>query len=530
MIKKILTGLGKLAPSFLHSLDNTLIVQHPLLWSLRLHYVIYYNALVVLVFTVIVYAIPVEPLSAYNLLYISYISLGLSIFSMGLWLYAQNQYNIPKNHGICGAFYNFKYALLIFCILVFFITAAFTPVWLAAQRTYSKLVGEDIINLIHSQPEEAFDDYWDRRIQSYDFFRNLPDIQSVRETVNNSKTHLDSRQRDVEMLEQAFNQAKSEKERTTLYKELGKERALLEESKALLNSHNQYFRVLYDSYLLEDRSNLRSENLSESTGKKISFQGKTYTQHRLLMDSYNYSKRLFYRDPAGNPYFLNDLVNMAFIDRLVHLALPEINAGLQQVVDGEVILSDKQLNKFTDIYSIITRPPGFYTLLAEFAHEELGGLTLLSLIFPSLLIIMLVTTTANLFGTKAFFVDTTSSLAFCIFILTLILVADNSYDIDDEDFVIFISIVVFGLSLVANIFLRKCTRRRKAATFFWQISTFCIPVSLFFGLLLFMNEHTNVSIKNENAFAVLLGICVLSLMVLFPLQFRLAHKLFALPR
>lgn len=32
--------------------------------------------------------------------------------------------------------------------------------------------------------------------------------------------------------------------------------------------------------------------------------------------------------------------------------------------------------------------------------------------------------------------------------------------------------------MFANIVLRKCTRRRKTASFFWQVSTFCIPITL----------------------------------------------------
>src|SRR5690606_35501579 len=104
MIKKLFKGLARVTPDFIHRVDDYLITWRPLIWSTRLHYVIFYSLFSLPAFALIVLTLPISPSSVYIPIYISYLSIILGFIALGLWFYSQSLYNIRKSHGKVGRF------------------------------------------------------------------------------------------------------------------------------------------------------------------------------------------------------------------------------------------------------------------------------------------------------------------------------------------------------------------------------------------------------------------------------------------
>lgn len=523
MIKKLLKGLARVTPDFIHRVDDYLITRRPLIWSTRLHYVLFFSLFSLPGFALIVLALPVTPSSAYIPIYVSYLSIIVGLIALGLWFYSQSQYNIRKSYGKVGGFFQLRYTLIFVSIVFTLIITTFLPSWLASQRAYNFFLGTSAIKLVNNIGEQS---YYDRYATKMDFFSGFPSIYEIEVSIKRmSESAVPKTPEESKPKERLTRESKKIfLENVAPVKEL---QMTNDQSRDFRRSGSAYLYILHSSYLTLPEDRQADLNNLKNTQPPLKFRKKTF--ERYLSDNSYYGQSI-YIDEHGNAYSSENLVDLFFVERLLGKLFGSKYGNLQSILDGDITLSSSQEERLIVALDSIIEPPLIYSIVSDMEYERFGYSLVLMFLSTIILITLVATTTANYFGTKTFFIDTTTTVGAAIFLFVVTAILDEMTGINNDELLLLISVVVFLFALFINALLFNCSRRRMGAGFLWQFTTVSIPISLFFALAFFLFEILDVDFGDYTIFYIVYSFILFSLIVYIPFQLRLMYKLYSLPR
>ncbi|TAH20968.1 MAG: hypothetical protein EAZ08_04470 [Cytophagales bacterium] len=143
--------LNLLTPKFLKNLDDYFLLNYRLLWITKVHYVLYYGALVALGSSALVWAYPLHTYSSLpETGFVLFLAILFSLPAAIFWVYKQAIYSVEKNYGSLFPFMEqLRFGAYILCFTVF----------LGLPIYFTSLVESKIMNLESSEQlsKDAYD-------------------------------------------------------------------------------------------------------------------------------------------------------------------------------------------------------------------------------------------------------------------------------------------------------------------------------------------------------------------------------------
>lgn len=168
--------MKKLIPPFLKKLDDYFLLNYPLLWISKLHYVLFYGVCMLIFSTAVGFIIPLNLSQTQDLGLWYFLFTILSIIALCFWIYRNVIFNIEKKFGLRKWTDEYKVFFLNFaCVLMFMsFPLPFTSIYnsrLAEVVTDVELI-EDINYLNQSSPFivndlNSYESFYDSTSQSY---------------------------------------------------------------------------------------------------------------------------------------------------------------------------------------------------------------------------------------------------------------------------------------------------------------------------------------------------------------------------
>ena len=521
MIKRLLRSLGNITPSFVHKVDTYLLTRHPLIWSLRPHFLAFYAGSCSLFFLFLVYAVPISPSSVYLPTYIAYFSIAFGIIGLGFWLYFQSQYNIQKNHGVYDRFFNLKYILMFAAIITMVTASAVLPGWFASKRVESYIFGSKIpvaIKEIERQVNPNSKSKYELSLVRYLRVLRYSNFFEMLNLDIRAKTELDRSIADIK------------KRLKTPSDPTKKSEALRVEMESHIESRKEFLRISNLLPLPKGQAGIYIKSGKVLRYKNLSY----YHYHRTdARDSYwsRYFQGDIYVDKKKRIFSPETLVLLFLVDRANKLQYKKNPVDLRQITGSE------RLGQYTsdeeNIYNLISQignTPSLYSLYIALEQDEYFWLIYVVSLSFCVFIIVICATTFNFLGAKALFVDTSVSISVVFVGVLAAIVMNDIRGVSSDESVIYASLSVLLLAVATTILLNRAIRRRKFTTMLWQISCFYIPSSFALAGIVIADEF--LSSRELDAFApkFFITLIFISVILYLPLQLRLMHKLYSLPR
>jgi len=138
------------SPSFIDKLDEDLLLHRPDTWSTRIHMVIYYGLLFMLLLTGICFIVPFDPgNSGQTGLWTVLLSI-VGLIGFIFWLIYLLRFNVFKRYGRLGIGDSIKTFLLFFVCIGIFVILPYIPTYVESVRANNKFGNEEIVNDLNS--------------------------------------------------------------------------------------------------------------------------------------------------------------------------------------------------------------------------------------------------------------------------------------------------------------------------------------------------------------------------------------------
>ncbi|HNN32358.1 MAG TPA: hypothetical protein PKJ70_10760, partial [Chitinophagaceae bacterium] len=141
--------IQKFKPSFLLKLDERLLKNNPTIWSTKIHWVIWYSILFIILLSIISFVVPLEfrrdSVNGYWIVFVSIIS----FISFVIWLIYLLQFNVFKRFGNFTALDSLKQLLLYYTCILCFMTFPFVFSVVEVVRVNSTYNSKELINDIN---------------------------------------------------------------------------------------------------------------------------------------------------------------------------------------------------------------------------------------------------------------------------------------------------------------------------------------------------------------------------------------------
>ena len=135
-----------LAPSFIDKLDEELLLHRPDTWSTRIHMVLYYGLLSVIIVTGICFVVPFDPGSGGQTELWTVLLSIVGFIGFIFWLIYLLRFNVFKRYGSLGIGDGVKTFVLFFICIGLFVILPYIPSYVESVRANNKYGNDEIVN------------------------------------------------------------------------------------------------------------------------------------------------------------------------------------------------------------------------------------------------------------------------------------------------------------------------------------------------------------------------------------------------
>ncbi len=523
MKKRLFKFLSFITPRFLYRLDRHLVARHPLIWSTRLHYVLFYTVTALVCFEVIIRLIPSYPTTVFVPLYIAYFSVLFGVCGLGVWVYSQSRYNISRSYGLSKPFFQQRNVLIFVLTVFLFVSCAIFPIWTASIKAYDYTIGHDIKQQVNQMSAPADSENLIRRLRS---LPNRSEIDHMHLKIQEERNYADIR---LKKLKDNLVVARQDKEqRRSLAENISSVKLMIDDYQNTLdNRHDRLaiFHKFFFTYL-----NYSKNDVFEKTGVIINHQGNAYTELKMTSATSDATRGYYYKDRYGNLYRYDLFIEWLIVDRLAKNLIGNNFTSILDVLYGNLKIDKTDITRILKSTADLKEAPFLFDI-AELSERDVDEvIVILEIFFICVLAVMILAATANFFSVRRVAIDTFIAALYFIMLVVIFSIVDQvSKTYSDIEIFTFLILFVFLKSLLAYVYLNKAHRYRPFQSFLWLMSCIALPTTLVLAYFLLREEYGSYASETEIAITITSAI-IFCVLVYFPSQIRLLYKVYALPR
>ncbi len=137
-------------PKFLKRFDDYLLINHPIIWISKIHYVLFFTLIVTAVTSLIAFAIPITVSSSDNFELLHFLFIVVGIVMLCFWVYKNAIHNHEKSYGKRSFWDEYKiFGLYYLCVMMIF-SFSYTFSMIYNLRLSNIINDKDFVELINT--------------------------------------------------------------------------------------------------------------------------------------------------------------------------------------------------------------------------------------------------------------------------------------------------------------------------------------------------------------------------------------------
>lgn len=474
-IKKL---ISRITPHYVTYLDKKIIVNNPLIWSTKLHYVIFYAATISCVTGLYGFFFPVNAITVHDPSWYFFGGGLITVVLVVFWIRSTLKFDIGKMYGKRGRFYDLKYCLVCTIGLILIIGTWLVPAYVINYRTMDYVNGNNVSEQIE------------------------------KEVLNKLTWYKRSDGLEPYPLEIKF--------------------VSMTQYKYQYNANTGSKTNVFKMFLKRKRERNKDVNKLDNLDKKIhdANTNKNYTVYQ----SRGKYRRIYYFQNDSDILVLDsyDFLNMLRIERLMNDYLGSKNESMTSMADKFDDDYDAQEN-FINLVGTVNSHYSMYKDLNDIPYFHLFSIMMVLIFY-----LIVLRSAVDLFGFKHF---ARSTVLFCVclgvvsFIVALLSITVSSISPHTKNEFLFLAVILESAVFVACVwgifYLKNITRYMKKAYFIWLFIYYVLPVLVIMGIVI--GGKAFKLDDNDTLFLVyIMG--ALMTFIFFPWHRYIIYKLYSLPK
>lgn len=517
-MKKLDKSLYRFLPSFVKDFDHWLLLNMPLIWSTRVHMILFIGIVYILISYAIIATLQTQISWITNPEVFITVGCILGAFGLIWWYLLQDRYDTRINHALPSRLDGFKRTAIYLLISFVFLGIGFGPAAIHTLNLRNSLHKGEFLSTLKADANQYGMDL-DRRMfspysgLSHDFHRIYQYYEYDQESFT-SKRNLFQHYLDEEFDTFQIPSEGSEPELVKEYFAPGslKVHHLFRVDLAI----DQYAGARDIRWQFVNPYDRQYRNSSITEGSHVSFYFVKMGEHTRISFA-------DYSDLMHATHYANDYFNLSEFKSMDELA------QLSNLSVRKQVAFNNQMEAIAESLSIVPSSSDWEEVILA------TGAIIISVTYFLLLFIAVV----NLFSLKQLIVGlVVGGVAVFILVGSYMYLTHEILEIREKEAIKGLAYWGSGLLFVLQIRLLFLKRLQRTAVFFWQFVVYLTPLALFglymFFMIWYQETYNPMFFKaNVDFFWIKLSLSILTLAYFFvvtPLQTRFLYKLYCMPR